>query len=148
MNTLTMKKVSHKKKLKVGTVQGHMETPTIPLINVRTMTNRINILLKLYCVGIRCQESRTTMNLKWPSLIMTNRKSYCCLLVISTQLSRRQERLGLAQIFNTFVCWYGEKRCIRLARCLLRYYLHLDYHIGQEHFMSMMGLSRSYEKNI
>ena len=71
-----MNKFSHHLKCNMGTVQVHVGPPPITPIKVITMTNWINILLRLNCVGIRRQKNRTFMNSKWPCLITAIRRIF------------------------------------------------------------------------
>ena len=65
-----MKKVFHKKKWNAWIVELHVGTPLIPLIKSKNNGKFEDILLKLCWVEIQRQKSRTSLNLKWPCLIM------------------------------------------------------------------------------
>ena len=58
------------------------------------MENKIWISLKLNCVVIRHQKSRTYINSKWPCFITASLSSSCCSFLTSTLLPRPQGRLG------------------------------------------------------
>ena len=73
------------------------------------------------CVGMLRQKSWIFMSLKWPCLTTASQISSCCSYGTFEQISRRQERLILAQRFSILVRWYMAKRYVNLACCLLRW---------------------------
>ena len=54
----------------------NVEPPMIPLIQINNNEKWIDILLRLNCVGIQCQKSRTYRNSKYPCLIMAKTEEF------------------------------------------------------------------------
>ena len=102
MNTVTMENVLNKKKWNAGVVQLYVEPPQNPLIKSKHGDKLEKYFVKIKLHRDPTSEKSDIHEFKMDLSDNDNPEDCFCSFVISTLLSRCQERFRLLQISNTF----------------------------------------------
>ena len=82
-----MKNVSHTKNWNAGTVQVHVEPPSITLIKSNNNEKSDKYFVKNKLRRDKTSEKLYPMNSKWPCLIMANLRSFCYFTEITNEMT-------------------------------------------------------------